>query len=96
VLEKTQAYLETLSLTITSFQETFRTLGVQADELKGKSRNKLVAANKVSPKVHKLTLSELEKTMEKFIVLLDNEEAFTDVDKSIRYDYIQGFQPILK
>lgn len=96
VIEKTQAYLETLSLTITSFQETFRTLGVQADELKGKSRNKLVAANKVSPRVHKLTLSELEKTMEKFIVLLDNEEAFTDVDKNIRYEYIQGFQPILR
>ncbi len=96
VSDKTQAYLETLSLTITAFQETYRTVGVQADELKGKSRNKLVAANKVSPKVHKLSLSELEKTMERFIVLIDNEEAFTDVDKNIRYDYIQAFAPVLQ
>lgn len=96
VVEKTQAYLDAVSLAITSFQETFRTLQIQADELKGKSRNKLVSANKVSPRVHKLSLSDLDKVMDKFIVLIDNEEAFTDVEKNIRHDYIQAFQPVLQ
>lgn len=96
VTEKTQSYLDALSLAIVSFQETYRTLQIQAEELKGKSRNKLVAASKVSPRVHKLSLSDLEKVLERFIVLIDNEEAFTDTDKNIRYEYVQAFQPVLQ
>ncbi|ERJ61137.1 UvrD-helicase domain-containing protein [Sphingobacterium paucimobilis] len=96
VIEKTQSYLDALSLAITSFQDTYRTVGVQADELKGKSRNKLVAASKVSSNVQKLSLSELDKLMERFLLLIDNEEAFTDTEKNVRHDYIQAFQPVLQ
>ncbi|MBL1410692.1 UvrD-helicase domain-containing protein [Sphingobacterium faecale] len=96
VIEKTQSYLDAFSLTISSFQDTYRTLGVQADQLKGKSRNKLVSANKVSSNVHKLSLSDLEKVMDRFLLLIDNEDDFTDTAKNIRHDYVQAFQPILQ
>lgn len=96
VAEKTQSYLDAFSLAIRSFQETYKRSNIEADELKGKSRNKLVSASKVSMHVQKLSLSELDKVMEKFIVLIDNEEAFTAADKTVRYDLIQLFKPILQ
>src|SRR5690606_9032507 len=37
VFEKTQSYLDSLSLAIQSFQETFKSLHVDANEMKGKS-----------------------------------------------------------
>ncbi|WP_164123288.1 MULTISPECIES: UvrD-helicase domain-containing protein [Sphingobacterium] len=96
VIDKTQSYLDAVSHTITSFQDTYRTLQIQADNMKGKSRNKLVSAYKVSPRVHKLSLSDLDKVMERFIALIDNEEAFTDVNKNVQHDYIHAFQPVLQ
>ncbi|MCA5004364.1 UvrD-helicase domain-containing protein [Sphingobacterium bovistauri] len=94
--EKTQSYLSTLSIAIQSFQETFKSLLVDPNEMKGKSRNALVSTNKTSPQVNKLSTSDLIKLLDKFSSLLENEEAFTDSDKNIRYDLIAGFKPILE
>src|SRR5690606_1213215 len=93
--EKTQSYLNSLQTAIQAFQETFHTLQVNPEDMKGKSKNKLIAAGKISPHVHKLSLADLQKTLDRFLALIDNEEAFADQQKNIRYDLIQGFTPIL-
>ena len=96
IFEKTHSYLESLSLAIQSFQETFKSLHVDVNEMKGKSRNPLVSANKTSAQVNKLGISDLIKTLDKFTNLLENEEAYTDTDKNVRYDLIAGFKPVLE
>lgn len=95
VIAKTKAFVDTLSQTIMLFQETFKSLPIQADELKGKSRNKLVSASKISANIQKLSLTELNALIEKFIALIDDEDAFTDADKNVRYDLMQALRPIL-
>ncbi len=95
ILEKTQSYLDGFSTAIQSFQETFKSLQVDEEEMKGKSRNKLIVAGKISAHVHQLSLSDLQKTLDKFLSLIDNEDAFTDQQKNIRHDLIQGFAPVL-
>ncbi|NGM74145.1 UvrD-helicase domain-containing protein [Sphingobacterium sp. SGL-16] len=95
IFEKTQSYLESLSLAIQSFQETFKALQVDVNEMKGKSRNPLVSANKITPQVQKLSLSGLIELLGKYTKLIDNEEAYTDKDKNLRYDLIEGFRPVL-
>lgn len=96
ILERTQSYIESLSLAIQAFQETYRSLHVDVDEMKGKSRNALVSANKTSSQINKLSTSELIKLLDKFTSLLDKEDAFTDTSKNIRYDFITGFKPVLE
>jgi ATP-dependent helicase/nuclease subunit A len=96
IFDKTQSYLESLSLGIQSFQETFKSLHVDANEMKGKSRNPLVSANKTSIQVNKLSISDLIKLLEKFIKLIDDEDAYTDTSKNVRYDLIAGFKPVLE
>ena len=95
IFDKTHSYFESLSLAIQSFQETFKSLNVDANEMKGKSRNPLVSASKTSTQVNKLSTSDLIKLLEKFTKLIDDEEAYTDTDKNVRYDLIAGFKPIL-
>ncbi|HMR19384.1 MAG TPA: UvrD-helicase domain-containing protein, partial [Sphingobacterium sp.] len=95
VLEKTQSYLDSFNAAIQAFKETYQHLQVDPDDMKGKSRNKLVVVAKVKPNVHKLSLSDLQKTMDRFLVLRDNEDAFTDQGKNVRYDLMQGFAPVL-
>lgn len=96
IFEKTQSYLGSLNLAIQSYQETFQSLHVDANEMKGKSRNPLVSANKTSAQVNKLSTSDLIKLLDKFTCLLDNEEAYTDMSKNVRYDLITGFKPVLQ
>ncbi|TYR38078.1 AAA family ATPase [Sphingobacterium phlebotomi] len=96
VQEKTTFFLDTLAQTIQTFTTTFRSLGVTADELKGKSRNKLIAASKVSDKIHKESATDLQKTFDRFLILLDDEDAYTATDKSVRYDIKQALQPLLQ
>src|SRR5690606_39622064 len=43
VQEKTKFFLDTLSATIATFKTTFRSFDIDANDLKGKSRNKLIA-----------------------------------------------------
>lgn len=96
VVEKTKAYLEVVSETIAIFQETYKSLHIQPDELKGKSRNKLVTLSKISPNIQKLSITKLEELMDKFISLQENEDDFMGSDKNVRYDLIQAFAPVLK
>lgn len=95
VLEKTKSYLDSFNKAIQTFRETYQHLQVDTDEMKGKSRNKLVAAGKVAPNAHKQSLSDLQKTLDRFLILRDNEEAFTDQGKNVRHDLMQGFAPAL-
>ncbi len=64
--------------------------------MKGKSRNKLVTASKISSQIHKLSNTEIqEKIFDKFVALAKNEAEFTDQSKEIRYDLIFALQPYL-
>lgn len=96
VQEKTKFFLDTLSQTIQTFASTFLSLGVTADELKGKSRNKLITASKISNDVQKKSPADIQKVFDRFLVLLDDESAYTATDKSIRHDIKQALQPILQ
>ena len=95
ILEQSKVFTDTLSLAISSFQDTFRTLQVDEADMKNKSRNKLVSANKTSTSVHKLSSSDIWKVIEKFTALEDNEDAFTDQGKNLRFDLIAAFTPII-
>lgn len=92
---KTKTFLEAFSQAITTFNALVANFGLQADELKGKSRNKLFSASKTNPNISKLTPTELQKLFDKFLGLMDNEDAFTDQNKTVRYDIIQQLTPAL-
>lgn len=95
IVEKTKSYLDSLSLAIQSYQEVFKSLHVDSDEMKGKSRNPLISANNISSQVNKLSTSDLIKIIGKFTSLINDENAYTDTSKNVRYDLIAGFKPIL-
>jgi len=95
VMEKTADFMEALSTAIGAFQACYRQLQVDEGDMKGKSRNKLVSASKVSTHVHKLSTSDTAKLLDKFIGLIDNDDAFTGQDKQIRYDLMTAFAPVL-
>lgn len=96
VQEKSKFFLDTLSQLIDNFAQTFRTFQATADDLKGKSRNKLITASKVSPKVQKESSSGLQKIFDRFLEIPDNDDAFTAADKTIREDIRFALLPILK
>lgn len=93
---KTLEFIDSIKEIISIFRETFNALGVEPDDLKGKSRNKLISVSKISPHVQKLSVSELNTTIDKYIALIDNDEAFTGADKNSREDLKQALIPILK
>lgn len=95
IYKETQTYLDVLGENIESFQKIYIDLQIQPDELKGKSRNRLVSASKTTTRVNKLTTTELDACLNRFLSLIDNEDAFTDNNKNVRYDYIQAFNPVL-
>lgn len=96
IVEKTEAYLETLDTAITIFSDTFKTLNVLPEDLKGKTRNKLIAAAKLTPNIRKLSTTKLLELIDKYTDLLDDEKAFLDSEGNTRHDLVQGFNPILK
>ena len=93
--QKISAFTEALSMTIEAFSETFKKFNLTESDLKGKSRNKIISASKTSKKTEKLSASEIAKIIEKYLLLIDNEDAFTDSDKNIRHDLMAAFSPIL-
>jgi len=94
--EKTHNFLEALSLALDTFKTVYRSLNIDEADMKSKSRNKLVSSSKINLDVRKLSVSEIqEKVFDKYSILVNNEEAFTDSKKEIRYDYMQGIQPAL-
>lgn len=93
---KCTEYLKATATAIESFKEKFSSLGIDADDLKGKSRNRLVSASKTSSSIYKLSAKAIGDTIAKFTVLIDNEDAFTDQKKEVRHDLIQAFAPILR
>ncbi|WP_166336294.1 UvrD-helicase domain-containing protein [Sphingobacterium chungjuense] len=92
----TKGYTDALAEAIRNFQNVYTAAGAQGDELKGKSRNPLFAASKLRPQVHKLSASDLQKTIERYTKLIDNEDAFTDQQKQVRYDLMAQFNPVLQ
>lgn len=94
--EKTNAFLDALVQGIETFKSEYRRLGVDDAEMKGKSRNKLVAASKINIDPKKVSTSDIqEKIFDKFLVLLDNEEHYIDDKKEVRYEHMQGIRPAL-
>jgi len=94
--EKTKSFLNALEQGLETFKSVYKSLGIDESEMKGKSRNKLVSASKISIDVKKISISDIQtKVFDKFSELLGNEEAFIDSSKEVRYDYIQGIQPAL-
>src|SRR5690606_25399969 len=70
VQEKTALFLQTLREAIQTFQTIFKSFQLTADDLKGKSRNALILASKISPNVSKLSPSDLQKIFDRFIDLI--------------------------
>ncbi|WP_437920691.1 UvrD-helicase domain-containing protein [Sphingobacterium sp. LRF_L2] len=96
VEEKSKFFLDTLSQAIETFSQTFKIFQLAADDLKGKSRNKLISASKINPKIHKESSSSLQKIFEKFLELPENDDAFTAADKSLREDIRHALSPVLQ
>lgn len=96
IFKQTSIYLDALKEAIESFQRMYRELQIQPEDLKGKSRNRIVSASKSSTRVHRFSTTELEACLDRFVALIDNEDAFTGTDKNVRHDYIQSFQPVLQ
>lgn len=95
VQEKSKFFLDTLGQLIDAFKQTFQTFQLSADDLKGKSRNKLIAASKISAAVQKESSSALQKIFDRFLEIPDHEDAFTGADKIVREDVRQALLPIL-
>src|SRR5690606_7853268 len=70
-------------------------LGITADELKGKTRNKIYTASRISINVHKTSTTELQKLFTRFLAVVDDDDAYTSSDKRSRQDIKQALQPIL-
>ncbi|WP_270088616.1 UvrD-helicase domain-containing protein [Sphingobacterium sp. SYP-B4668] len=96
IQDKTRTFLETFSLTIEMFSTTLKSFNITAEDLKGKSRNKLITTSKVSPNIFKQSPSELQKLFDKYLELLENEDPYTGTDKVVRYDIQQALYPILQ
>lgn len=94
--EKSQTFIAAFSQAIEAFRTTFNSLGIDESDMKGKSRNKLVSAAKTDSNLHKVNEGELQKIFDKYLLLLDNDEAFTDQNKEVRYDLQIGIQPALQ
>lgn len=96
VREKTAAFLESLSLAISAYAEIFASFHIGNDDLKGKSRNKLITAAKISPRIQRETPSDFAKILERFLNLIDDEDAYMGADKMPREDIRQALAPVLK
>src|SRR5690606_22314169 len=94
VQEKTKFFLDTLSATIATLKTTFRSFDIDANDLKGQSRNKLIAASKISEHIYKTSPTDLQKIFARVVALLDNEEAHTTAGRHLRYDSPQALHRI--
>ena len=96
IAEKTKGFLDALQEAIEAYKSQYRALNIDQDEMKGKSRNKVVSTGKMEVNVHKLPIGEIQsKVFDKFNELIDNEEPYIDSNKEVRYDLIQGLKPAL-
>ena len=95
VQEQTKNFLDSLSLAIQAYIDCIKTFQLSNDDLKGKSRNKLLAASRISPNIQKETLSSLQKIFERFLDLQTHEDSYIDADKNPRDDIRQAVAPIL-
>jgi len=97
VQEKTESFLRELEQAIRTFQVEFGNSGIGPDDLFGKTKNLLITASKIDPKVRKLAVSELQKTFDKFLKLIGNDTPYTDRSKAknIRHDLKQRIEPTL-
>lgn len=96
IFEKIDNYIQSLKLAIESFQETFKSLAIDPADMKGKSRNPLISASKISPsQVNKITIGDLIKLLEKYTRLHLTEEGFLDSKKNLRVDLQNAFNPVL-
>ncbi|MGB7526741.1 UvrD-helicase domain-containing protein [Sphingobacterium cellulitidis] len=94
--EKTKTFLDALNQGLEAFKAVYRSLNIDESEMKGKSRNKLVSASKINVDLRKISISDIQgRIFDKFAELIDNEDAFTDGNKEVRYDYMQGIRPAI-
>lgn len=102
-----EAYLKDyrirLAVAIQKFKEAYVSLNIDPKELKGKSRNPLVAASKVSFNTGKLYAVEIEKIFERYNKLIDerspflyNDDAFTAQDGTVLEHIKQGVYPSVR
>ncbi len=94
--EKTSSFHSSFEGLIKLFQSTCQEYNLDQEEMKGKSRNKLVAASKVDSKLNKLSISELKKLIERFTNILTDENAFMQNNGAERDDLKGVLTPILE
>src|SRR5690606_31284349 len=95
--EKTKAFLATLQQALDTFRAHYQTLGVDADNMSRKTKNKLVRAGQLNFKISKLNISDIQKLiLNPLIDLLENEEAYRTQNKDVRYDLKDALRPTLE
>lgn len=95
VQEQTKTFLDSLSLAIQAYIDCIKTFQLSNEDLKGKSRNKLLTASRISANIHKESPSGLQKIFDRFIDLQTHEDSYIDADKNPRDDIRQAVAPIL-
>lgn len=95
--EKTATFIQILQEAVDTFQAHYQTLGVSPDEMRYKSKNKLVLAGTKNYRVAKLTISDIQKHIfTPLLDLLEDDTAFLNSDKDIRYDLKAAIRPVLE
>ncbi|MCY4781058.1 UvrD-helicase domain-containing protein [Sphingobacterium sp. UT-1RO-CII-1] len=96
VQEQTKTFLDSLSLAIQTYIDCIKSFQLGNEDLKGKSRNKLLVASRISPNIQKESPSSLQKIFERFTDLQTHEDSYIDSDKNQRDDIRYAVAPILQ
>lgn len=94
--EKTNSFLSALAELIKLFQQTCKEYNLDQQEMTGKSKNKIVIASKISGNLNKLSLSEVEKLIQRFTNILDDQAAYSRGDAAERNDLKVALTPIIE
>lgn len=90
----TKSYVQNFNTAINAFREVYLRADIDVNAMSHKSRNKLVMAGNSLPQM-KYTPQTLQAVMGKYLILRDNETAFT-VNKTVRHDLVQLFSPVIE
>ena len=95
--EKSKEFIEALGLAIDHFKSSFKALGIDESELKGKSKNRLISLSKAELNVKKLSITDIkDKVFNKFDELLSKDDTFIDQNKENREDILLAILPSLE
>ncbi|UIR56130.1 UvrD-helicase domain-containing protein [Sphingobacterium sp. SRCM116780] len=90
-----RVFLEALQEEVKKFEGAFKSLNLDAADLKGKSRNPIYTLSHAQVNVFKLSTAKLEEIINKYVSLIGHDDAFLDGKKEINWGLQQAILPIL-